>query len=114
VQAKKKMAEKKMLTETEAAAKCIARPIENASTWGAEQAKQASEILTGLFTTKQIDAATFGRVNARIGNHSALRQWAVKQGLLSSEVAEDALCKEVKRILAMDAAKMAEEYKDLV
>ena len=108
------MAEKKMLTETEATALCIAKPLDGASTWGAEQAKLASDILTGLFMAKQIDAATFGRINARIGNHSALRQWAVKQGLLTSEVAEDALCKEVKRILAMDAAKMAEEYKDLV
>ncbi len=108
------MAEKKMLTETEATAKCIAKPIDGASTWGAEQAKQASDILTGLFTTKQIDAATFGRINARIGNHSALRQWAVKQGLLTSAVEEDALCKEVKRLLAMDAAKMAEEYKELL
>ena len=95
-------------------AKCIAKPIENASTWGAEQAKQASDILMSLFMTKQIDAATVGRINARIGNHSALRQWAVKQGLLTSAVEEDPLCKEVKRILAMDAAKMAEEYKDLV
>jgi len=97
------MANQKELTETECLALCIASPLDGAETFGANEAEEACGILASLFQAKRVDAKTFARVNARIGNHSALRQWAIKMGLLTAkEIAEDALCKEVKRLHALD------------
>ena len=96
-----------MLTETDALAMCLAPVLDGAKTFGSNDAEKACMTLAGLFESKQVDMATFARVNARIGNHSALRQWAVKQGFLpASDAPEDALAKAVKKVLAARDAKL--------
>lgn len=104
----------KLLTETDALAVCIAPEIEKGTkTFGAENAEKACNRLVDLFTRKQIDQATFARVNARIGNHSAMRQWAVKQGFIpASDAPEDALAKAVKLVHANGDKALADMLKD--
>ena len=90
------------LTETEALAICIAPEMEaGQKSFGADNAERACNRMFALVTEGKLDSATGSRVNARIGNHSALRQWAVKQGFLpASDAPEDALAKAVKQIHA--------------
>lgn len=89
------------MTETDALAKCLAPVLDGAKSFGANDAEKACLTLAQLFESKQIDTATFARVNARIGNHSAMRQWAIKQGFLpASDAPEDALAKAVKAELS--------------
>lgn len=96
---KKRMA--KQLTETDALAVCIAPVLDGTKSFGAPDAEKACLRLAELFGNKQVDAATFARVNSRIGNHSALRQWAIKQGFIpASNVPADALARAVKQIHA--------------
>lgn len=86
------------LTETEAMGKCIAAALhDEPNSFGAEQAKKATGMATTLFQKGHLDSDTFGRVIGRLGNHSALRQWAVAQGFLGK--AEDALAIAVKKEL---------------
>lgn len=103
----------KMLTETEALAICLARELDGAKSLGADQCERATLKATELFIAKNIDAATLGRVNARLGNHSALRQWAIRQGLLpASDAPEDALAKAVRAVIAKGDKALAEMTKE--
>ena len=96
----------KMLTETEALALCLVRNLDSES-FGAKEAEAACATLAMQFEQKRIDSQTFARVNARIGNHSALRQWAIKMGFITAkDAARDALAKEIDRLKALDSAEL--------
>ena len=95
----------KLLTICEAKALCLVKNLLG-SQFGADQAKAANTTLIALLRQNRVDDSTFAEVGAFLGNHSAIRQWAVKQGLLKVEVAEDALAKEVRRLQALDAAEL--------
>ena len=97
-----------MMTETEAMASCLGRALQsNPNSFGVEQAKQATNVATSLLQAGKFDAETFGRVISRLGNHSALRQWAVQHGFL--EQADDALTIAVRNeITRLDALADAE------
>jgi hypothetical protein len=96
--------EKRMatLTETDALAACLAPELmAGTKTFGADQAERANKRLFNMAIKGEVDPDTGARVGARIGNHSAMRQWAVKQGFLpASDAPEDALAKAVKAIHA--------------
>jgi hypothetical protein len=93
-----------MLTETELMAKALAKPLSSTpNSFGANEAKQAIELATALFQASKVDAATFGRVMVRLGNHSQIRQWAVARGFIGTS--DDALTNAVRaEITAMDKA----------
>lgn len=97
-----------MMTETEVMAACLARALKNnPKSFGAEQGKQATDVATKLLQAGKVGADDFGRVIARLGNHSALRQWAVQHGFL--EQADDALTIAVRaEITRLDAAEEEE------
>lgn len=97
--------DKKLLTACEAKALCLVRNLNTAS-FGADQAKAATATLRMLFKSGQVDDATFDEVSAYLGNHSAIRQEMIKQGLIKAEVAESALAKEIRRLQALDAAEL--------
>lgn len=103
---------KVQLTETEALALCIAKSLSKHQAFNADVAKEACDNLAKLFKGDRIDMDTFSRINARIGNHSAMRQWAVKQGIIpASDVAEDALAKAVKALIAKSDKELEEMAK---
>ena len=87
-----------MLTETEVMAAALVEALEEGEI-NAKQAEKACSVATSMLQSQQCDAATFGRVIARIGNHSALRQWAVKQGFRAKDADRDALAKAVDALL---------------
>jgi len=104
------MANNKQLTETDALAKCLARALKDEPKgFGATEAKAATTCATELLQAGKVDAETFTRVIARLGNHSALRQWATSHGFLAKEA--DALANAVSHELAVikeGLAKLAE------
>lgn len=103
---------KAIMTETDALALCIARPMTSAKAFNADVAKQACDNLAKLFKADRIDTDTFSRINARIGNHSAMRQWAVKQGIIpAADIAEDALARAVKALVAKSDKELEEMVK---
>lgn len=92
-----------MMTETEVMAACLGEALHNApSSFGGDQAKTATGIATNLLQIGKVDAETFGRVIARLGNHSALRQWAIAHGFLKQH--DDALTIAVKEYIAKKTA----------
>jgi hypothetical protein len=101
---------KNMLTETDALAKCLARALANEpKSFGSEQAKLATGVATTLLAAGSLDTETFGRVIARLGNHSALRQWAVQHGFIGKEA--DALAIKVSEEIAAEKERLAEMTK---
>jgi len=99
-----------LLTETEALAQCLGRVFrKEPTTFGADEAKLACGVLTDLFKADKVDADTFGRVNARIGNHSAMRQWAVKHSFIpSADAKDDALTVQTRKVMSeLDAQEDA-------
>ena len=88
-----------VMTETDILAACLGEALaDSPSSFGADQAKKATATAVTLMQVGKCDADTFTRVIARLGNHSALRQWAIAQGLLRQ--APDALAVAVKAYLA--------------
>lgn len=89
---------KNPMTETDVLAACLGEALaDSPSSFGADQAKKATATAVTLMQVGKCDADTFTRVIARLGNHSALRQWAIAQGLLKQ--APDALAVAVKAYL---------------
>ena len=102
-----------MMTETEVVGLALATALKNKpSSFGASEAKIAIDAITPLFP-KEIDPATFGTAMARLGNHSALRQWAIAHGFIVAP--DDALTIEVRKqiaeILAAEASELEENLK---
>lgn len=97
--------DKKLLTACEAKALCLVKNLDTAS-FGADQAKAANKTAVKLLKSGEIDDDTFAEVSAYLGNHSAIRQEMIKQGLIKAEVAESALAKEIRRLQALDAAEL--------
>lgn len=96
---------KNTLTETDALAKCLARALANEpKSFGSEQAKIATGVATTLLQAGTLDAETFGRVIARLGNHSALRQWGVSHGFIAKE--NDALAVKVSEEIAAEKERL--------
>lgn len=88
-----------MLTETDLMAMCLGEAlVDQPSSFGGDQAKKATGIATAALQTGKVDGETFGRVIARLGNHSALRQWAIAHGFLRQP--DDALTIAVKAYIA--------------
>lgn len=88
----------KMLTETEVLGMSLAAALKNKpSSFGATEAKTAIDTATKFFPNR-VDAETFGRVITRLGNHSALRQWAIAHGFIVAP--DDALTVAVREIIA--------------
>jgi hypothetical protein len=83
------------MTETDAMALCLASPLMDGR-FGKEQAERAANYLAQLFQQGRISAETFARITARIGNHSAVRQWSEKTGLIHRALEDDALSKAVR------------------
>lgn len=101
------------MTETEVVGLALATALKNKpSSFGASEAKIAIDAITPLFP-KEIDPATFGSAMARLGNHSALRQWAIAHGFIVS--ADDALTLEVRKQInemnVADASELEEKMK---
>lgn len=101
------------LTETEVLAMALAAALKNKpSSFGASEAKLAIDTATKLFPNK-CDAETFGRVITRLGNHSALRQWAIAHGFIVAP--DDALTvavrNTIKDIVDSEVANLEEEMK---
>lgn len=95
------------MTDTELMGEALASALySEPSTFGAEQAKVAYATVSSLVKAGKASDETADRVRAELGNHSAVRQWAIKQGFLPSATAsEDARAKAVKAVFArMDAA----------
>ena len=90
-----------MLTDTEVKAKALACAIKDQETFGKDQCNVAMMRVSKLVREKQCDDNTADRVRAWLGNHSAVRQWATKQGFFVANVVEDALCKAVKAEIAI-------------
>lgn len=78
---------KDLMTDTDVKAACLAQVFKsrNVKGFGATEAKQANDTLVKLFQAQRMDAETFGRVAAYLGNHSAIRQWAIAHGFINSE-----------------------------
>lgn len=97
------------LTETEALAKCLARPLfKSTEKFGADQAKEAVGIATSLLKADAMDAETFGRVISRLGNHSAIRQWAVAHGFITTpdDALATAMRAEMEKVEVSERAEM--------
>ena len=105
------MAKSKLLTETESLAKCLARALRDEPTsFGSDQAKLATGEATRQLQAGEVDSETFGRVIARIGNQSALRQWATMHGFIKRD--SDALAIAVGEEIAKhndELVRMAEK-----
>lgn len=100
----------KQMTEVEALGECLGLVLKDGpSTFGKEHAEKAVNKATQLLGAGVIDAATFGRVVARLGNHSALRQWATMHGFINVE--PDALHTHVEatidRLMAAEKEELA-------
>jgi hypothetical protein len=91
-----------MLTDTEVMAEALGVVLASEpKTFGKEQAELALRRVSAMVKAKQCDDDTADRVRAELGNHSAIRQWAVKQGFLPAATAgEDARAKAVKIVIA--------------
>lgn len=97
-----------MMTDTEVKAEALAAVFyKDQDTFGKDQCQVAMARISRLVKDSQCDDATADRVRAELGNHSAVRQWAVKQGFLTSKVEEDALCRAVKVAIAKIDANTA-------
>ena len=75
------------MTDTDIKAACLACVFKNREIkgFGATEAKVANEMLVKLFQAGKASAATFGTVAAYLGNHSAIRQWAIAHGFINNE-----------------------------
>lgn len=89
-----------MMTDTEVKAEALAVAIKDQETFGKDQCGVAMARISRLVKDGQCDDATADRVRAWLGNHSAVRQWATKQGFFVANVAEDALAKAVKAVIS--------------
>ena len=70
------------------------------TTFGKDQAEMALRRVSAIAKASQCDDDTADRVRARLGNHSAIRQWAVKQGFLPApKVEDDALTKATNAVV---------------
>jgi hypothetical protein len=70
-----------MMHYYEALATCLV-PMKENQRFGVEQAREACDIASHLFETRRIDAETCSKIIAKIGNHSAMRQWGIKHGFI--------------------------------
>jgi hypothetical protein len=98
-----------MLTDTEVKAEALAVAIKDQETFGKDQCEIAFKRVSRLVKDKECDDDTADRARAWLGNHSAVRQWATKQGFFVANVAEDALAKEVKKVIARIDGDTADE-----
>lgn len=78
---------KDLMTDTDVKAACLAQVFKSRSVkgFGASEAKVANDMLVKLFQAGRADAATFSTVAAYLGNHSAIRQWAIAHGFINSD-----------------------------
>jgi hypothetical protein len=96
---------KTQMTGTDALAYCVARVLSGAPTqWGKDQATLANAALCELKEASLVDSPTFADVAGRLGNHSQMRQFLEKHGLL--KVSPDALAHAIKGLLAKSAAEL--------
>lgn len=101
-----------MMTETEALAACLAVVLAGKpATFGKEHAEKAVSHATKLLGAQRIDAGTFSRVVARLGNHSQVRQWATAHGFIA--VQADALETAVSEAIAKVQEQEAEALKSI-
>ena len=102
-----------LMTETDALALCLAPELNgDYKTFAKDNYERAAKRLAKLFKDDRIDDDTFARCGSRMGNISATRQWAVKQGLLpASDEPEDALAKAVKAELGKGVAQITKNLK---
>lgn len=97
---------KELMTETDVKAAALAQVLKSQPKgFGASEAKVAIDTATKLFMAQKCDADTFARVMAFLGNHSAIRQWAIAHGFINAE--PDALSHALTE--AMDAIAQAEK-----
>ena len=89
-----------MMTDTEVKGAALALAIKDQETYGKNQAEVAALRVFKLVKEGKCDDATASRALAFLGNHSAVRQWATKQGFFVAETTEDALAKEVKKVIS--------------
>lgn len=89
-----------MMTDTEVKAEALAVAIKDQETFGKDQCGIAMARVSRLVKDGKCDDATADRVRADLGNHSAIRQWATKQGFFVAKTTEDALSKAVKAVIA--------------
>lgn len=87
-----------MLTETEVMGKALAVALlKDSTTFGVDSAKLAMAVVSKLAKDNQATDEACDGARARLGNHSAIRQWAVKHGLIAEKaVSKDALCNAVE------------------
>ena len=78
---------KDLMTDTDVKAACLAQVFKSRSAkgFGAGEAKVANDTLVKLFQAGRMDAETFSRCASYLGNHSAIRQWAIAHGFINSD-----------------------------
>lgn len=77
--------------------------------FGKDEAEKAMAELFRLQAAGDVAAADAARVGARLGNHSAMRQWGVKQGFIKAKDAdEDALARALKKAVEAADAELEE------
>ena len=99
------------MTETEVMGRCLGKALASQPKgFGSSEAKAATDVATSLFKADKCDGDTFGRVIARLGNHSALRQWAIQHGFITVEndALANAVSEEIARLKEVEAEAMDE------
>ena len=90
-----------MMIMSEAKAQCLLCSMVPAEAFGKDEAAKATAKVRELYKGGKVDDATFDELIAWLGNHSAIRQWGVKQGFIASKDAEeDATAKQLKKLIA--------------
>jgi tyrosyl-tRNA synthetase len=94
------MANVKTLTEVEALALALHGTMVADQRFGKEQAEKAQAKIRELFKSGKLADLDFDRASARLGNHSAVRQWGEKMGFCRKTDAErDALARQIDEMV---------------
>lgn len=99
-----------MMTTLEVKAKALAQAMyRNTQAFGAEQAKTALAAVSALAKGGKCRDEEADEARTFLGNHSAVRQWAVKHGIIT--VDDDALATatkaEIDRLLETEKVELA-------
>ncbi len=97
---------KEQMTDADAAAYCLYRAIEAASTYGAEQAKAVVTHAKFLASKGRITQEQAMDIVVRFGNHSATRQRLEKFGWFSKTAKVDALEVAMRKLQAENTSEL--------
>lgn len=99
-----------MMTETEAMAKALGAALKSQPNgFGANEAKAALTVISTLSRANKVSDDDADRCRVRLGNHSAIRQWAIAHGFIKAptDALENAVSEEIARLAEVDATELA-------